>query len=499
MTATQVSPNPPLQVPASIRLIIQDACDRGATAAYLQAGRPPFYRMAGKLLPQEHFAALSVEAFRHYLQEVLSPQQLQHYQTHHKLDADVRIHGFMKARINCGPTSQGTEAMSLNGIVLDGPSEEMQRRGSVFGMVEDAFKQSASDIHLQVGDPPRFRIQGRMVTQPSYGKITAAQFDDFLQEVLTPSQQVQFREQQELDTAVLYEGLVRCRVNCAQSIMGGAMVLRLISLEVPTLEKLALPAALGYLAEERQGLVIITGAVNSGKSTSLAAMLRHVNESFARKVVTIEDPIEYVHTSQESLFTQREVGLHTQEFKDALRAALRQDPDIILIGELRDRETVDTAIRASLTGHLVLGTLHTKGAVNAFKRLLNFYMPEEQETVRFQIVDALKAVIFQSLVPTLQGGRTAALEIMMNTETIRDYLLKGCYDEIYQLLEEGVDNSQTMNQCLFDLHESGLISTTDALAASLMPEDLGYMLKNYTRRSSRSGLMTSDYTNRPPS
>jgi len=499
MTATQVPSNSSVNIPSTIRTIIQDACDRGATAIYLQSGRPPFYRMSGKLLPQEKYAPLSVEAFRHYLQEVLSPQQLQHYQTQRKLDTDVRIHGFMKARINCGPTSQGTDAMSLNGIVLDGPSEEMQRRGTVFGMVEDAFNQKASDIHLQVGEPPRFRIQGRIVVQDSYGKITPHQYDEFLEEVLTPAQQVQFQERQELDTAVLYEGLVRCRVNCAQSLMGGAMVLRLISLEVPTLEKLALPPVLGYLAEERQGLIIVTGAVNSGKSTSLAAMLRHVNDTYPRKIVTIEDPIEYVHACHQSLFTQREIGLHTHEFKDALRAALRQDPDIILIGEMRDRETVDTAIRASLTGHLVLGTLHTKGSVNAFKRLLNFYMPEEHETIRFQIVEALKAVISQALIPTVQGGRSAALEIMMNTETIRDYLLKGCYDEIYQLMEEGVDGSQTLNQSLFDLHESGIISTTDALAASLSPEDLGYMLKNYIRRSSRSGLMTSDYTNRLPS
>ncbi len=499
MTVIQVPAESQLALPASIRVIVQDCCDRGATAVYLQAGRPPFYRLSGKLLPQDHFAPLPIEVFRQYLQEVLSPQQIKQYIAHRKLDTDVRIHGFMKGRINCGPTTQGTEAMSLNGIVLDGPSEEMQKRGTIFGMVEDASAQGASDIHLQVGEAPRFRIQGKMVTQASYGKITLQQYDEFLEEVLTPIQQEQFRARQELDTAVLYEGLVRCRVNCAQSIMGGSMVLRLISLEVPTLDKLGLPNVLGYLAEERQGLVIVTGAVNSGKSTSLAAMLRHVNDSYPRKVVTIEDPIEYVHTSNRSLFMQREVGLHTQQFKDALRAALRQDPDIILIGEMRDRETVDTAIRASLTGHLVMGTLHTKGSVNAFKRLMNFYTPEEQETVRHQIVDALNAVIAQALVPTVQGGRTAALEIMVNTDTIRDYLLKGCYEEIYQLMEEGVDNSQTLNQALFDLHESGIINTADAVSSSLAPEDLGYMLKNYTRRSSRSGLMSGDYSNRPPS
>jgi twitching motility protein PilT len=163
---------------------------------------------------------------------------------------------------------------------------------------------------------------------------------------------------------------------------------------------------------------------------------------------------------------------------------------------MRDRETVDTAIRAAMTGHLVLGTLHTKGAVNAFKRLLNFYTPEEQETIRIQIVDALRAVIAQALVPTVIGGRTAALEIMLNTDAIRDYLQKGAIEEIYLLMEEGNDGSQTMNQALFDLYEAGVITPNDALAASLMPEDLNYMLKNHTRRSSRSGLISSEYFSR---
>jgi twitching motility protein PilT len=257
-----------------------------------------------------------------------------------------------------------------------------------------------------------------------------------------------------------------------------------------------LPDILGYLAEEKQGLILVTGPVNSGKSTTLAAMLRHLNDTLPRKIVTIEDPIEYVHVSNRCLLTQREVGLHTQEFKDALRASLRQDPDVILIGEMRDRETVDTAIRAAMTGHLVLGTLHTKGAVNAFKRLLNFYTPEEQDTIRIQIVDALRAVIAQSLVPTVLGGRTAALEIMLNTDAIRDYLQKGNAEDIYLLMEEGSDGSQTMNQALFDLYEAGVINANDALTASLIPEDLHYMLKNHTRRSSRSGLMSSEYFSR---
>jgi twitching motility protein PilT len=497
MTVTKASEEPTkLNAMASVRFIIQDACDRGATALYLQAGRPPFYRISGKLLPQDHIPPLTPEQFQRYIQEVLSPKQLKYYQEHRKLDADARISGFMQCRVNCGPTAQGTEAMSLNAIALDGPGADIQRQGTVRALVEDACARGASDIHLQVGEPPRFRIQGRMTRQEQYGRITHRQFEDFLTEVLAPAQLEQFRNRQELDTAILYEGLVRCRVNCAQSIMGGAMVLRLISLRVPSLEELGLPDLLGYLAEEKQGLILVTGSVNSGKSTTLAAMLRHLNDTQPRKIVTIEDPIEYVHDSRNCLLTQREVGLHTQEFKDALRASLRQDPDVILIGEMRDRETVDTAIRAAMTGHLVLGTLHTKGAVNAFKRLLNFYAPEEQDAVRIQIVDALRAVIAQALVPTVTGGRTAALEIMLNTDTIRDYLQKGNTEEIYLLMEEGNDGTQTMNQALFDLYEAGVIHANDALTASLAPEDLNYMLKNHTRRSSRSGLMSSEYFSR---
>ncbi len=498
MTAIQVSTDSAPRSLGSIRHLIQDAYNRGATALYMQIGRPPFYRLQGKLLPQDQLPPIAPEQFGHYLREILTPPQLDQYRTQQKLDASVRIPGFMQGRINCGPTTQGTQAMSLTAIALDGPSREIEQQGTVRGMVEDALKQAASDIHLQVGEAPRFRIQGRIVEQESYGRITPRQFEEFLQEILTPEQRDKFRTSQELDTAVFYEGLVRCRVNCAHSLMGGVLVLRLISLEVPTIQQIGLPDILGLLAEDRQGLILVTGSVNSGKSTTLAAMIRHVNESMPRKIVTIEDPIEYVHTSNQCLITQREVGLHTQEFKEALRAALRQDPDIILIGEMRDRETVDTAIRAAMTGHLVLGTLHTKGTVNAVKRLLNFYSPEEQETIRFQIVDALRAVIGQVLVPTVKGGRTAALEILLNTDTIRDYLQKGCIDEIYQLMEEGQDGTQTLNQSLFDLYESGLVTPADALGVSLNPEDLAYMMKNFTRRSSRSGLMTTDYFNNHP-
>jgi twitching motility protein PilT len=495
MTATQSFPVGTQDL-LSVRHLVQTAYNYGATALYMQIGRSPFYRLYGKPVPQEQYPVVTPELFGRYIQELLRPEQIQSYQQSQKFDGDIELAGMGRARLVCGPTSQGVQSISLSAWTI--AVEGCDRYQSVRRLVQDAYDQGASDIHLQVGELPRFRIQGIMRRQESYGVLAPQIFEALLGEILTEDQLHQFKTRYELDTAIYYPELVRCRINCAQSMTGGVMVLRLISLKVPTLESLGLPTVLTDLAQCHQGLILVTGSVNTGKSTTLAAMIRHINDSSSRKIVTIEDPVEYVHTSNQSLITQREVGLHTHEFKEALRAALRQDPDVILIGEMRDRETVDTAIRAALTGHLVLGTLHTKGSVNAVKRILNFYTPDEQETVRFQIVEALRAVISQVLVPTVRGGRMAALEIMQNTDAIQDYLQKGSIEEIHQLMEEGQDGSQTLNQALFDLCEQGVVEQESAIGAAFHPDDLGYMLKNVTRRSSRSGLQTKDYLRQVP-
>ena len=476
-----------------IRQLIQDCYNAGATALYLQIGRSPFFRLHGKIVPQDHFPIVTPDRYSQLVQDLLPSHLLRLYREQQKLDTEITIPGFVQARINCGPTTQGVQSLSLSSLVMDDSAEFLEQKGTIYGMVRDAKEQGASDLHLQVGELPRFRIRGQIYPQRQYGILTPRQFQELCAEILSDEQQQHFNKHWELDTAIYYPGLVRCRVNCAQSMTGGVIVLRLISLQVPSIESLGLPPILKVLAEQRQGLILVTGAVNTGKSTTLAAMIRHVNDSLNRKIVTIEDPVEYIHTSNCSLITQREVGLHTHEFKDALRTSLRQDPDIILIGEMRDRETIDTAIRAALTGHLVLGTLHTKGSVNALKRLLNFYTPEEQETIRHQIVEAMQAVISQTLVPTIAGSRTAALEVMINTPAIQDYLQRGEIDSIYQLIEQGQDGAQTLNQALFDLVELGTISLDEALATSLLPQDLTYMTKNGTRKSSRSGLHSKDY------
>ncbi|MDX2231206.1 MAG: PilT/PilU family type 4a pilus ATPase [Leptolyngbyaceae cyanobacterium bins.349] len=360
-------------------------------------------------------------------------------------------------------------------------------RSTIEQMVRDAHARQASDIHIRVGEPPRFRVQGQMVIMRDQVKVTPQIFEQYLNEILTPHQRQLFVQNKELDTAIFYPGLVRCRVNCFDSLTGGAIVLRLISLEVPSINGLGLPDVLKYLSTFSQGLILVTGPTGSGKSTTLAAMIRHMNEVSNRHIVTIEDPIEYVHSSQKCLVSQREVGLHTLEFQSALRSVLREDPDVILIGEMRDRITVDTALKAAQTGHLVLGTLHTRNAINALNRLLNIYNPDEQPAMRVQITESLIAVIAQLLIPTTDGRRTAAHEILINTPAMADYLLKGNDSEAFQLMETGVNEGmQVMNQVLCDLVLLGKISPDEAVKASPDPGDLRRRVRNEGYDPSRS-------------
>ncbi len=359
------------------------------------------------------------------------------------------------------------------------PAVAARPSSTIEQMVRDAHARHASDIHIRVGELPRFRIRGEMVQPRDQPMVTPELFDHYLQEILTPQQRQSFAQSKELDTAIFYPGFLRCRVNCFESLTGGAIVLRLISLEVPSIDGLGLPWVLADLVMRPQGLILVTGPTGSGKSTTLAAMLRYLNENASRHVVTIEDPIEYVHSSQKCLISQREVGLHTLEFQHALRSVLREDPDIILIGEMRDRITVDTALKAAQTGHLVLGTLHTRNAIGAVNRLLNIYTPDEQSTMRIQIVESLIAVIAQQLVSTTDGRRTAVHEILVNTPAMADYLLKGEEGEAFQLMEiDSTEGMQIMNQALCELVLLGKISPDEAVRASFDPGDLRRRVRN---------------------
>lgn len=361
---------------------------------------------------------------------------------------------------------------------------------SIQQMVRDAYKQQASDIHIRVGELPRFRVRGHMEVYERGEVVTPKIFAAYLDEILTPSKKQRLAKTKELDTAIVYSGFLRCRVNCFQTLTGGAIVLRLITLHVPSIDNLGLPSTLKNIINKKQGLILVTGPTGSGKSTTIAAMIRYLNETVQKHIVTIEDPIEYVHTSKNCLISQREVGLHTHDFHEALRSVLREDPDVILIGEMRDRITVDTAIKAAQTGHLVLGTLHSKDSIRAINRLLNLYAPDEQAIMRVQIVDSLVAVMNQHLLTTTDGGRTAAMEILINTPTMQDYLLKGEEAEAYELMEASTkEGMKVMNDALCELMLTGQISIEDAFAIT---PDIG----DLRRRSRNEGLDPSHTTRR---
>ena len=345
-------------------------------------------------------------------------------------------------------------------------------------MVRDAHSAGASDIHIRVGLLPRFRIRGVMQVATSHPKVTPEIFEHYLAEILTPEQRKQFVSSKELDTAIFYPGFVRCRLNCFDSLNGGAIILHLISLNIPTIDSLRLPEVLKNIILRSQGLILVTGPTGSGKSTTVAAMIDHLNQMEQKHIVTIEDPIEFIHPSKKCLVSQREVGLHTHEFQQALRAVLREDPDVILIGEMRDRVTINTALQAAQTGHLVLGTLHTRSAINAINRLLNMYPPDEQQGMRIQICDSLVAVVAQLLLPTVDNRRVAVHDILVNTPAMHDYLMKGDEDEAFRLMEHDTyEGMQLINQALYKVVLEGRVTIEEAAKASPDASDLDRRLR----------------------
>ncbi|WP_287130459.1 type IV pilus twitching motility protein PilT [Candidatus Cyanaurora vandensis] len=364
-----------------------------------------------------------------------------------------------------------------------------------------ALQLNASDIHLAVGEPPRFRIRGE-IELFNLPVVTEETFQRWLGEILGPEQRQRFEQEQEYDTAVFYPDLVRCRINIFMALMGPAMVVRLIPLVAKGIDELGLPAKLKDIAEQPKGLILVTGPTGSGKSTTLAAMIRYLNENHKKNIISIEDPIEYVHQSQKCSIRQREVGIHTHSFERALRSVLREDPDIIMIGEMRDRLTVEIALKAAQTGHLVFGTLHTNSSVATIDRLLNIYTPSEQEPMRHQMAESLVAIVSQMLVPSNDGGRRAVLEVFINTVTARDYIDRGIYDELAQLIPNcGYEGMQTMNQVLFNLVKEGTVSPEVAEKYSPVPNEMAQLLRGKvsnaeeaTRDESRRGGRDSGYS-----
>ena len=343
-------------------------------------------------------------------------------------------------------------------------------------IIKKAYEQGYSDIHLGVEEVPRMRDRGAMALA-EYPKTDLNTFMSWLYEILSDEEVERFKQELEFDGATQYD-FARVRINVFDTLRGPALVMRLIPLKILTMEQLGLPPVFQDISDAHKGLVLVTGPTGSGKSTTMAAMVDYINKEHAKHIITIEDPIEFVHQSKRSLIKQREVGINTRKFDNALKASLREDPDIILVGEMRDRETVNTALKAAQTGHLVMGTLHTNSAIKTIERILTLYSAEEQDAMRIALAESLVAVISQGLCRTTDGRRAAYHDIMVNTETVKDYIKQGKYDEIHSLMQNGdYDGMITTNQALFSLYEEGRITEETALEMSPTPNEIAMMLR----------------------
>ncbi|MBE7381242.1 MAG: type IV pilus twitching motility protein PilT [Leptolyngbya sp. SIO1E4] len=356
------------------------------------------------------------------------------------------------------------------------PAASGRSRLTLEKIVREAFDKGFSDVHLGVGEVPRFRDRGQIVPT-DYPVITDAVFYGWLEEILRPEEIQQFKQTLDFDGAAQFE-FSRIRINIFDTLLGPALVIRLIPNKILTIEQLGLPPVLRDVCHYHKGLVLVTGPTGSGKSTTLAAMIDYINKEMPRNIITIEDPIEFVHVSQKCLIKQREVGRNTLQFGNALRASLREDPDIILVGEMRDKETVNTALKAAQTGHLVMGTLHTNSAVKTVERILNMYEPDQQAPVRVSIAESLVAVVAQGLCRTTDGKRAAFHDILINTDAIKDYIMRGDLDEVEALIPKCTfDGMCTMNQSLYTLYEAGRITEETALEMSPRQNEMAQMLR----------------------
>jgi twitching motility protein PilT len=348
-------------------------------------------------------------------------------------------------------------------------------------LLQMVFDRDGSDLHLSANVPPIIRINGKL-TKTDYEPLTGEDTQRLIFSILSNEQRKQLEQTYELDCSYGVVGLGRFRVNSFKSKGNYAAVLRTINSKAPKMEDLNMPPIVGELTHKPRGMVLVTGPTGSGKSTTLAAMIDHINTHRAEHILTIEDPIEFVHQSKMSLVNQRELHADTRSFDNALKAALREDPDVILVGEMRDLETIRLALSAAETGHLVFGTLHTSSASQTVDRIVDVFPPHQQMQIRVQLSNSLVAVLSQALVPKVQvepgkRGRVMAQEIMLVTPAIANLIREGKTAQVYSSIQTGGKfGMQTLEMALRDLYLAKQISFEDALAKSSRPDDLAKML-----------------------
>jgi len=344
--------------------------------------------------------------------------------------------------------------------------------------IEEAFERlmetSASDLLLSCGSPPRIRKDGQLeLLDADAPALTPAESERLLKEIIEPDDWELLQKQRQVDFAFTWRDRARIRANAYFQRDSLAAAFRLLPLAIPGFELLGMPESVHRLLERRQGLILVTGPTGSGKSTSQAAMVDLLNKTRPYHIITFEDPIEYIHKHQLSIVDQRQVGDDTPTFAEGLRSAFREDPDVILIGEMRDLDTISTALTIAETGHLVLATLHTNDAPQAINRIVDSFMGAQQQQIRVQLAGCLAGVIYQQLVPAVGGGRVAAFEVLIANVAVRSMIKEGKIDQIRSVLQTGLrEGSQTLERSLNQLLRAGVITERDARGRSLYPNEI---------------------------
>ena len=350
---------------------------------------------------------------------------------------------------------------------------------TLYDLLQVMIERKASDLHISTSSPPRIRVDGKLAPVND-SILTPAETKALCYSILTDTQKHKFEENNELDLSFGVKGLSRFRANIFMQRGAVAGAFRMIPFQIKTFRELKLPPVINELAKRPRGLILVTGPTGSGKSSTLAAMIDKVNSERYEHIITIEDPIEFIHTHKKCLVNQREVNADTASFKDALRYVLRQDPDIVLIGEMRDLETIEAALTVSETGHLTFATLHTNSSVQTINRIIDVFPSHQQEQIRVQLSFVLEGIIAQQLIPRRSGnGRVLAVEIFIPNPAIRNLIREDKTHQIYSMMQAGQAKfgMQTMNQSLFELFKKGELSYEDAMAKSSIPDELLNMMQ----------------------
>ncbi len=372
--------------------------------------------------------------------------------------------------------------LDINGFNMENQPESAHKPRNIDDLhiddlVREAAERRASDLHLSVGLPPCFRVDGKIV-RGDYPPLMANQIQRIIYDILTTDQIQWFEKTRELDFSYGVKDVGRYRVNVYRQRGSVAAALRAIPDQIPSFEALRLPPVIRELTKKHSGLILVTGPTGSGKSTTIASMIDAINSEEELHIITIEDPIEYLHRHKRAMVNQRELNTDTDSFENALRAVLREDPDVILVGEMRDLETIAAALTLAETGHLVFGTLHTRNAPQTIDRVIDVFPPHQQDQVRVQLSNTLEAVIAQQLLPRIGGGRIAAIEVLIATSAVRNLIREGKTYQIYSAIETGSQHGmQGMDKTLAELYKSGLVTYEDAAQRAIDPENFRRFLQ----------------------